>query len=107
MDECCGNCACFARISIESGTVLARDDETGMPVCRRQTPGGRFVRAEVPVIHDGKPVIDRGKPRLEAKQVLQVGYPPVLPDWVCWDGWRPQGTRPGEPRNANGFVTPL
>lgn len=93
----CSNCACFAGM-LEDGTVVdpAANPDV-MRVCRRNPPGGRMVRVEVPV-HDpktGAPVIDRGKPRLQAKQVLQIGYQPTVEYGVCFDGWRPVGTLPG------------
>ncbi len=93
----CGNCACFARMmpdgSVVSTSEAAQDTAS---VCRRTPPGGRYERREVPVVRDGAPVIDRGRPRMEARQVLQIGYPPTVDTAVCWDGWRPLGTKPGE-----------
>jgi len=93
----CSNCACFARM-LPDGTVVPDDGNStdGMLVCRLETPASRLAYQEVPVIHDGKPVIDRGKPRMERVQVVQIGYKPVTREAVCFNGWRPQGTLPGE-----------
>jgi len=89
----CQNCACFARMRPD-GSIT--DDETAQPVCRRTPPGGRLARVEVPVIHNGEPVLDKfQRPRMEAREVLQIGYSPTAPDAVCYDGWRPLGTAPG------------
>lgn len=92
----CANCACFARM-LPDGTMTASTDK-GQPVCRRNTPGGRYVNADVPVFDaKGNPIMDaKGHPRLERRQVLQIGYPAVTPEAVCWDGWRPIEARPGE-----------
>ena len=89
----CGNCACFARMKPD-GSIT--DDETAQPVCRRTPPGGRLARVEMPVLKDGQPVLDRfDRPRMEAREVLQIGYSPTDPTAVCFDGWRPSGTLPG------------
>lgn len=98
--ETCANCACFAHM-LPDGTVLPRDStrQEGQTVCRRSPPGGRWARVEVPVYDQatGEPLMRRpGVPRLEAKQVLEIGYPPAVPGGVCFDGWRPVETRPGE-----------
>lgn len=95
MTRTCRNCACFARQKPD-GTIMPPDDEEYMGICRRMTPGGRFARVELPVLKDGEPVLNRaGKPQLEVRNVLQIGYPPVIPEAVCFDGWRPEGTEPG------------
>jgi len=92
----CANCACFVYMSPD-GTVGA-DPSIGQPVCRRNPPMGRYTNADVAVFDaKGEPVLDRaGRPRVERRQVLQLGYPPVLADGVCFDGWRPAETLPGE-----------
>lgn len=85
---------------LPDGTVLDRDTARadGQTVCRRAPPGGRWTRVDVPVFDAaGAPVMRRpGVPRLEPKQVLEIGYPPAVHSGVCFDGWRPVGTRPGE-----------
>lgn len=95
----CANCACFAHM-LPDGTVLASDSKRaeGQTVCRRAPPGGRWVEVEVPVYDaTGAPVMRRpGVPRMERKQVLEIGYPPAVHSGLCYDGWRPIGTRPGD-----------
>lgn len=93
----CSNCACFAGM-LEDGTVIdPATNPDAMRVCRRNPPGGRMVRVEVPVYDPktGAPVMDRGKPRMQAKQVLQIGYQPAVEHGVCFDGWRPLAVLPG------------
>jgi hypothetical protein len=102
----CSNCACFARMLPDGKVVPTDSNGDGMLVCRLETPASRLAYQEVPVIHDGKPVIDRGKPRMERVQVVQIGYKPVTPDAVCFNGWRPIGTLPGE-RLSHGFGADL
>jgi len=93
----CGNCACFARM-LPDGTVVETTEpgQDHATVCRRDPPAARFERREVPVIRDGAPVMDRGRPRMEARQVLQIGYRPMTETATCYDGWRKLGTLPGE-----------
>lgn len=102
----CGNCACFAHM-LPDGTVLPRDSKPtegmaspyGQTVCRRSPPVGRWVEVEVPVFDPttGAPVMRRpGVQRMERKQVLEIGYPPAVHTGLCYDGWRPIGTRPGD-----------
>lgn len=91
----CANCACFAGM-LEDGNIVditARPE--AMRVCRRNPPGARYQRVEVPVMHNGAAVVIKGVPRMEAKQVLQIGFPPTIETATCWDGWRPAGTLPG------------
>jgi hypothetical protein len=94
----CANCACFSAMTEKGEIIDPASNSEAMRVCRRNPPGGRMVRVEAPV-HDpktGAPVIDRGRPRLQAKQVLQIGYQPTIETASCFDGWRPLGTLPGE-----------
>ncbi len=91
----CANCACFAAMRDDGTIVDAAENPEAARVCQRNPPGGRYQRVEVPVLKDGAPVIDRGRPRMEAKQVLQIGYPPTVEGATCFDGWRPEGTLPG------------
>jgi hypothetical protein len=96
----CGNCACFAHM-LPDGTILERGNTNpeGQTVCQRNPPGGRWTRVEVPSFDakTGAPITGRnGQQRTEPRQVLQIGYPPAVETGVCFDGWRPVGTRPGE-----------
>lgn len=100
----CENCACFARMTMD-GSILEPDAPTPekeqvFTVCRRLTPGGRQVRTEVPAFNPqtGAPIMDprTNKQRMEMGTVMQIGYPHTLPTAVCYDGWRPLGTLPGD-----------
>lgn len=99
----CSNCACFARMQPDGSVLLGPPppDETaiGQPVCRRITPNGRYSLHDVPLFDPktGAPINDaRGRQRVERRNVLEIGYPPVVPEAVCFDGWRKLGTEPGE-----------
>jgi hypothetical protein len=91
----CANCACFGRMGSDGSMVETEADST--PVCRRNPPGAREQRVEVPYIDPATnaPVMDRGRTRMVAQKVLVIGYPATVPAAVCFDGWRPPGTLPG------------
>jgi hypothetical protein len=104
-ERTCANCACFARMKPDGMIVDTEWDSH--PVCRRSPPGARQVQVDVPITKDGLPVFDpKGKPRTERVQAFQFGYQPIAPELVCFDGWRPKGTKPGEPaRIRRDFAT--
>ncbi len=89
----CVNCACFGRMAPDGSMTNSHSDT--VPVCRRNPPGARQQRVEVPVLQDGHPVMDRGRPRMTAQQAIVIGYPATAPEATCFDGWRPPGTLPG------------
>jgi hypothetical protein len=91
----CANCACFAYM-MPDGSIV-ESPENAQSVCRRNVPGARQVRIEVPRIQNGQPVIKAGRPVLEPATVFQYGYQPTTEKAVCYDGWRPLGTLPGVP----------
>lgn len=94
-ERTCGNCACMARM-LPDGRIVD-DGRSGHPVCRRSTPGARYVPVQRAVIVNDQPQLDaRGRPRMESVQELQIGYPPVTESATCWDGWRPLHVPPGE-----------
>jgi hypothetical protein len=96
----CANCACFARMKPD-GSIVPGESEY-QTVCRRHAPGARQVTIDVPVMKDGQPVLDgRQRPRIERVAAFQFGYQPTAPELVCFDGWRPIGTPPGETRATN------
>lgn len=94
--QCC-NCACFARM-LPDGQVVSPHEATheGMLICQLETPASRLGHKEIPVLKDGQPVMDRGRPRMERVQVVEIGYKPVTPGATCFKGWRPVGTLPGD-----------
>ncbi len=91
----CANCACFGRMASDGSMVETETDST--PVCRRNPPGASRQRVEVPQLNPvtKEPIVDRGRPRMVATQVIVIGYPATAPQAVCFDGWRPLGTLPG------------
>lgn len=105
----CASCACFSAMTEKGEIIDPASNPEAMRVCRRNPPGGRMVRVEEPV-HDpktGAPVVDRGRPRLQAKQVLQIGYQPTIETASCYDGWRPLGTPPGQRWESRHMVARL
>jgi hypothetical protein len=92
------------------GSIVEKDPAPELQtVCRRNPPGARQVHVDVPVMRDGQPIMDgKGKPRTERMLGFQYGYQPTAPELVCFDGWRPAGTKPGEaPRIRREFATVL
>ena len=92
----CLNCACrFQAPSIETTTGL-------QSFCRRNTPGSQMVSVEVPRLDRHKqPVFRDGKPVMEVGKARAYGYPPTEDSMVCFDGWRPVGTLPGDKDDIN------
>src|ERR1700692_1112216 len=88
----CANCAC----NIMQKHMLNPLEQ--QMFCRREPPTAAQMRGETPRIRDGKPVMDKhtGKPIMESVQQLVYLYKPVTAESVCFDGWRPEGTLPGE-----------
>jgi hypothetical protein len=91
----CANCACFARVKPDGKIV--EDDPEAQTVCRRSPPGARQVSVDVPVLNNGRPVMDaKGAPRVQRMLAYQFGFQPTAPELLCYDGWRPLGTLPGD-----------
>lgn len=90
-DRKCSTCACFITAPVPGESRLQ-----GM--CRRFAPTAQRVRISVPVMKDGKPVMQKFDPTKPLTQeVTQLGYLYELTeaDLVCFDGWRPLGSKPG------------
>jgi hypothetical protein len=88
----CANCACC--LVIENPTNPMEKQS----FCRRNGAMHGEMRIDVPrkdragnIINgrDGKPIME------QAKQSVYL-YPPTQPALVCFDGWRPMGTQPGD-----------
>jgi hypothetical protein len=112
MNRTCANCACSLAVSSKDGspvdvkpaTKADTLDALGNPyvllMCRRNQPGGRQVRMqrEMVIMKDGKPTVvtdKNGRPRIEEYVENQFGWGGTMPELVCFDGWRPEGTPPG------------
>lgn len=87
----CANCACV---------FIAQHPQTGeaQAFCRRNPPLHQLMRVEVPRLdREGKPVVGKnGNVIMEPGQQEFYLYPPTLEKLVCFDGWRPVGTLPGD-----------
>lgn len=91
----CSTCACFL-------TAPVPGEVTPQGMCRRFAPTARAVRIAVPVLKDGKPVMQRmdpTKPLIREEQHLAYVYELTQPGLTCFDGWRPLGSRPGMTAN--------
>lgn len=89
----CSNCACFFVM-----TPNAANPNEKFALCRRDPPKHTQMRGEKPRIDikTGKLTIKDGKVVMDNAMLEILCYPPAAPDLVCFDGWRPQGTLPGE-----------
>lgn len=87
----CENCACYMNLRHPQNPMLTQG------FCRRDTAGAQNVRVEVPRLKDGKTIAGKdGKPVMEMQQKLAYVFAMTAPELVCFDGWRPLGTRPGD-----------
>ncbi len=90
-ERTCANCACHI---IQENMANPLEKQY---FCRRDTPMSSMQRMEKPRMRDGKAVMDRNnKPIMESDNVMVYLYKPTLPRLVCFDGWRPEHTLPGE-----------
>jgi hypothetical protein len=92
----CKNCACYAEIIL---SPIAPPQAQ----CRRNGPVPAQIRIERPrmkkVELTGKMEVmmgKDGKPITETSVENVFLYAPTASDKVCFDGWRPMGTEPGE-----------
>jgi hypothetical protein len=88
----CANCACHSM-----QTNLLNPAESQM-FCRRDPPMAQRMRIKVPVIRDGKPVMmrDNKTPLMTEEDQVHYMFRPTLATLVCFDGWRAEGTEPGQ-----------
>ncbi len=88
----CANCAC----SLEKENSLNKMEK--QLFCRRNVAQAVPFRAERPRILNGEVMIDKrtNKPQVESFQDVAYMHAPTAPELVCYDGWRPIGTLPGD-----------
>jgi len=88
----CANCAC-SKVEENPQNKL----ETQM-FCRRNNPIAAQIRIERPRVVNGEVQLDRRtqKPIMENATDVAYLYAPTQKELVCFDGWRPLGTLPGE-----------
>lgn len=93
----CSNCACYH----EQTSALTAMQKQGF--CRRDPPTAAQARVDVPRLDRMKnPVIGKdGRPIMESTQQLVYLYKPTMPELVCFDGWRPLDTQPGEKQKVD------
>jgi hypothetical protein len=88
----CSNCACSM---IQEHPANPMEKQT---FCRKNPPLFQQLRMEVPRKDKAGNIITGrdNKPIMENEIVGAFLYMPTNPDMVCFDGWRPMGTLPGE-----------
>ena len=98
LERNCSTCACSI---IQKHHITA--NETQM-FCRRQTVMSHMARMERPALDPKtkQPMFRKGRgdekptPIMETFNDLIYLFAPTLPELVCFDGWRPVGTPPGD-----------
>lgn len=92
-DRTCSNCACYIEQIINPVAP-----PQGM--CRRNGPVPAQVRIERPRINPitKQPMVSKvdQKPMVDITTENVFLYAPTALDKVCFDGWRPLGTQPGD-----------
>jgi hypothetical protein len=83
----CANCAC---------SITQEANGIKQLFCRLNPAIGKMVRTQVPRIIKGQPQIRDGKPVMEQGEMLGFMFAPTMASLVCFDGWRPMGTLPGD-----------
>jgi hypothetical protein len=87
-ERTCANCACSI---IQEAPTLGKQ-----LFCRLNPAIGKMVRTQVPRIIKGQPQVRDGKPVMEQGEALGFMFAPTMATLVCFDGWRPLGTLPGD-----------
>lgn len=86
-ERTCANCAC---------SFVQEANRQKQMFCRLNPAVAKMVRTEVPRIIKGQPQMRDGKPVMEPGEMLGFMFSPTLENLVCYDGWRPIGTLPGD-----------
>lgn len=88
----CANCACH---DIQKSSLNPLENQM---FCRRDPPAAQMMRVDQPRMRDGKVVMmkDGKTPLTESVQTLVYMFRPTLASLVCFDGWRPLQTEPGQ-----------
>lgn len=88
----CANCACHI---VQENSMNKMEKQS---FCRRNPPNAAKMRGERPqmILGQARMAKDGKTPIMEPYDVILYLYVPVMPDLVCFDGWRPVDTLPGE-----------
>lgn len=88
----CANCACH---HIQQNQINPLESQS---FCHRDPPSAAKMRGERPQMINGQPrMMKDGKtPIMQTVEEVIYLYKPTMPNLVCFDGWRPLGTLPGE-----------
>src|SRR5271156_6822026 len=83
----CNNCSC---------SIIQEANGVQQMFCRLNPAIGKMVRTQIPRIIRGQPQFRDGKPIMEQGEMLGFMFAPTMASLVCFDGWRPLGTVPGD-----------
>ena len=88
----CANCACH---SIQENKENPLESQM---FCQKDPPMAQKMRVDMPQMRDGKVVMMKDGKTPITRQVEQIFYmyKPTMGNLVCFDGWRPMGTQPGQ-----------
>lgn len=88
----CASCACHL---VQENQLNKLEKQS---FCRRDTPQAAKLRSERPQMINGQPrMMKDGKTHImETFDSVIYLYKPTMPELVCFDGWRPLDTLPGE-----------
>jgi|ERR1700677_216605 len=96
----CANCACH---DIQKSSLNPLENQM---FCRRDPPTAQMMRVDQPRMRDGKVVMmkDGKTPLTETVQTLVYMHRPTLASLVCFNGWRPLHTEPGQRTIDDGMM---
>ena len=90
----CSTCACYFQMT------NTEEPHKVQAFCRRSPADLTEVRSqEQRRDNTGRPVFKDGRPVMQPATVTGFLFKAALPEGVCFDGWRPKGTLPGEIRS--------
>jgi hypothetical protein len=102
--RCCANCACYFVVPNPQNPMQSQG------FCRREPANTAQVAVEVPMVNGkGEVMMQKDKtgrevPRMERRQQMAYVFDLTNASSVCFDGWRPLGTQPGDDWRAHWFA---
>jgi len=103
----CSNCACYFTVPNPQNPLQSQG------FCRREPASTAEVAVDVPMLDaKGQVMMQKDKtgtqiPRMERRKQLAYMFDLTNATSVCFDGWRPLGTQPGDDWRAHWFAQSL